>query len=73
MKRFEALWYTGTWQNEEFHSKEFSTRQALLNFIKKHKNDEGTHGWWGTKRNIDWDVVEDIYVEGVSEYEIAVE
>ena len=59
MKRFETSWYTGTWQNEEFHAKECSTKQAALNYYEKHKNDAGTFDWAVNKRNAYWEIVED--------------
>ena len=63
MKRYEVLWYVG--QNEkdalqgDIYTKEFSTKQAALNYYEKHKNDCGCFGWWVTKRNAYGDVVED--------------
>lgn len=56
-KRYEALWY---YDNDDYDTAEFSTEQALKNFYKKHKNDPDKSGWWLTKRNKDWEVIEDI-------------
>lgn len=60
MKRYEALWY---YEDDSYDTAEFSTEQALLNFYKRHKNDADKSGWWLTKRNKDWEVIEDIYLE----------
>ena len=57
MKSYEALWY---YEDDSYDTAEFSTKQALLNFYKKHKNDPDKSGWWLTKRNKDWEVIEDI-------------
>ena len=59
MKRFEALWYTDK-ELTNYETKEFSTREALLNFYRKHKNEPDRYDWWLTKRNAYWEVVEDI-------------
>ena len=58
MKHYEALWY---YEDGNYDTAEFSTEQALLNFYKKHKNDTDKSGWWLTKRNNDWEVIEDIF------------
>ena len=59
MKRFELLWYVDEKQSD-YETKEFSTKQALLNFYEKHKNDYNKFFFCGTKRNSNWEVVEDI-------------
>ena len=59
MKRYEALWYIDE-SLETYETKEFSTRQALLNFYNKNKNEINHYGWWLTKRNSNWEVIEDI-------------
>lgn len=58
MKRFEVLWYEIG--NEDPVTREFSTRQAALNFYEKHKDEPDKSGWWVTKRNSNWKVTEDI-------------
>lgn len=59
MKRFYLLWYLDKQQNN-YIEKDFSTKQALLNFYEKHKNDKDKFYFWGTKRNSNGEVVEDI-------------
>lgn len=59
MKRFELLWYVDKKQSD-YQTKEFSTKQALLNYYEKHKNDCDKFFFWGTKRNCNGEVVEDI-------------
>lgn len=61
MKRYEVLWYTSP-EMCDYQTKEFSTRQAALNFYNEHKDDENKFGWWVTKRDKNWYVVEDIIV-----------
>ena len=55
-KRFEVLWY----ENEEVYTIEFATRKEALKYYEQHQHDEGRYGWWVTKRNLNWEVVEDI-------------
>ena len=61
---FEALWYEGEDEDEAMngdpHTKEFKTRKEVMNFYEKHKNDKNKFGWWVTRRDSDWFVVEDI-------------
>lgn len=58
MYKYEVLWYTGPDMND-YRTKEFSTKQAAMNFYNKHKDDDDKFGWWVTKRDEDWYVVED--------------
>lgn len=65
MKRYEVLWYVGATEQEamlggNIYTKEFSTKKQALNYYEKHKNDAGCFGWLVTKRNSDWEIVEDI-------------
>ena len=56
---YEVLWYNDEkLNNPEF--KEFRTRKQALNYYETHKNDPDHYGWWVTKRNSDYEVVEDI-------------
>lgn len=58
MKKYEVLWYVEGCDDPK--TKEFSTKQAALNYYMKHRKDKGCYGWWVTKRDKDWYVVEDI-------------
>lgn len=58
MKKFEVLWYVKGINDPK--TKEFSSKKAALNYYEKHKDDKGCHGWWVTKRDEDWFVLEDI-------------
>lgn len=40
----------------------FRTRKQALKFYEQHKDDEDKAGWWITKRNKDWEVIEDIII-----------
>jgi hypothetical protein len=44
---------------EEFGAFIVGGRDALK-FYNEHKNDDDKFDWWVTKRNADWEVVEDI-------------
>lgn len=60
MKRFEVLWYVGEKDTfGDYETKDFSTLQAAMNFYNKHKDDQDKYGWWVTKRNSNWEVIED--------------
>lgn len=56
---FEVLWYTDK-KLDNYVTKEFHTRSEALNFYNAHKNDKDKFGWWVTKRDSNWEVVEDI-------------
>ena len=56
---FEVLWYTDEKLNN-YETKEFKSRAAAMDFYNAHKNDKDKFGWWVTRRNSDWAVVEDI-------------
>ena len=61
--RFEVLWYEGSTEQEayardEYHTKEFYTRKKAIAFCNEHRNDQGKFGWWITRRDADWYVVE---------------
>lgn len=66
MKRYEVLWYEGPTEyvamHDDPHTKEFKTREEALDFYEKHKDDTDKFGWWVTKRDSDWSVIEDIIV-----------
>ena len=55
--KYEVLWYTDP---DTYETKEFSSRKAAMNYYEKHKDDDGKFGWWVTKRDEDWFVVEDL-------------
>ena len=57
MKRFEVLWYEKGDTDPKF--KECSTKQAALNYYNKIKDNPNYYGFWVTKRNSDWEVVEE--------------
>ena len=65
-KRFEVLWYEGTNEKEAINNgyitEEFRTRKEALDFYEKHKNDANKFDWWITRRNADWEVIEDIII-----------
>lgn len=57
-KHYEVLWYDTNGENPQ--SKDFATRKQALAFYEKHKADTDKTGWWVTKRDEDWNVIEDI-------------
>lgn len=68
-KRFECLWYVKQYDGQsdveamqfgDYDSKDFYSRKDALNFYEKHKNDTDKCGWWVTRRDADWCVIEDI-------------
>ena len=60
---YEALWYTDKRMKGDYQTKEFASKQQMLNFYNQHKNDSDKFGWWLTRRDSDWNVVEDIDVD----------
>lgn len=66
MKRYEVLWYEGPTEyaamQDDPYTEEFKTRDEALDFYEKHKDDANKFGWWVTKRDSDWFVIEDIIV-----------
>lgn len=55
---YEVLWYNHF--DESYETREFKTRSEALSFYKKIKDDPLKHSFWVTKRNEDWEVIEDI-------------
>lgn len=59
MKRFEVLRYETTDVEEAcLMTEDFSTLKAAMNFYEKNKNDSKKFGWFITKRNSNWEIVE---------------
>lgn len=56
---FEVSWYTDE-KLDNYETKEFRSRAAAMNFYNAHEDDKDKFGWWVTRRNSDWAVVEDI-------------
>lgn len=55
---YEALWYIS---DDDYHTKEFRTREEALAFYEAHKYDEDKKDWWVTERDPEtWEVLEDI-------------
>lgn len=56
-KPYEVLWYD---LGNNVHTKTFSTEEAAMAYYEKHKDDDLKWGWWVTKRDKDWNVLEDL-------------
>jgi hypothetical protein len=55
---YEALWFTS---DDDYHTKEFGTREEALAFYEVHKADEDKKNWWVTERDPEtWEVLDDI-------------
>ena len=60
-KSYEVLWFEDG--NESFETKEFSQRRSALKFYEEHKNDKEKYSFWVTRRDHEWNVIENIVVE----------
>lgn len=56
-KCFEVRWFD---ENDNVYTKEFATCKEALKYYHQHENDEEKYGWLVTKRNLNWEIVEDI-------------
>ena len=60
---FECLWYEGLTEEQVFKddpkTKEFTTKKQAMKYYEEHKNDSNKFGWWVTKRDNEWFVLED--------------
>lgn len=61
--KYEVLWYEH--HNEEAnyeitHTREFKTRKQAMGFFNKICKDPKNYGFWVTKRDEDWNVIEDL-------------
>lgn len=59
-KSYEVLWFERG--SEDTFTMEFAQRRSALKFYEQHKNDPDKYAWWVTKRNREWEVIEDIIV-----------
>lgn len=60
---YEALWYADKSMKGDYQTKEFASKQQMLTFYNQHKNDSDKFGWWLTRRDSDWNVIENIDVD----------
>lgn len=56
-KCFEVRWFD---EYGNVYTKEFARRKEALKYYHQHENDEEKYGWLVTKRNLNWEIVEDI-------------
>lgn len=63
MKHFEVLWYEGETEELAFKNdpktETFKTKKQALNYYNKHKYDVNKYGWWVTKRDDEWFILDD--------------
>jgi len=56
--KYEVLWYELGCDDPK--TKEFNTKKQAMTFYESIKNDDNKDNFWVTKRDKDWNVVEDI-------------
>lgn len=56
-KCFEVRWFD---KNDNVYTKEFASRKEALIYYYAHEYDDDKLGWLITKRNLNWEIIEDI-------------